>query len=128
MELSSKLTQKYSALAEFLTANKLIVNDDKTHLLVMSTRQKRQYRDTSTITISTPTAMITPSKVERLLGAQVHQGMKWKEHVLDNDDSLIKSLNKRAGALKKISSSVSFKTRKMIANSIYISKLIYLCG
>ena len=124
VELSSKLTQKYSALAEFLTANKLKVNDDETHLLVMSTRQKRQFRDTSTITISTPTAIITPSKVERLLGAQVHQDMKWKEHVLDNDDSLIKSLNKRAGALKKISSSVSFKTRKMTANDSYISKLI----
>ena len=45
--------------------------------------------------------------------------MKWKEHVLENDDSLLKSLNRRAGALKKISSSATFKTRKM-------SKLIYL--
>ena len=125
-ELSLKLTQKYTALAEFLTANKLKVNDDKTHLLVMSTRQKRQYRDTNSITINTPTAVITPSKVERLLGAQVHQDMNWKEHVLENDDSLLKSLNRRAGALKKISSSATFKTRKMIANGIYMSKLIYL--
>ena len=73
MELSAKLTQKYSALADFLTANKLKVNDDKTHLLVMSTRQKSCHRDTSNITINTPTATITPSVVERLLGAQVHQ-------------------------------------------------------
>ena len=123
---SSKLTQKYNDLSEFLTANKLKVNDDKTHLLVMSTRQKRQYMDTTSITINTPTAVITPSKVERLLGAQVHQDMKWKEHVLENDDSLIKSLTKRAGALKKISGTASFKTRKMIANGIYMSKLIYL--
>ena len=52
--------------------------------------------------------------------------MHWKEHILDSDDSLIKSLNKRAGALKKISRTASFKTRKMIANGIYMSKLIYL--
>jgi hypothetical protein len=52
--------------------------------------------------------------------------MQWKEHILDNDDSLIKSLKKRAGALKKISSTASFKSRKMIANEIYMSKLIYL--
>ena len=124
VELSTKLTEKYNVLAEFLTANKLKVNDDKTHLLVMSTSQKRRHLDTNSITINTPTATITPSTVERLLGAYVHQDMKWKDHVLNNDDSLIKSLNKRAGAIKKINKSASFKTRKLIANGIYMSKLI----
>ena len=113
-------------LADFLTANKLKVNDDKTHLLVMSTRQKRHHRDTSMVTINTPTATITPSSVERLLGAYIHQNMQWREHILDNQDSLLKCLNKRVGAIRKISSVASFKTRKMIADGIFISKLIYL--
>ena len=126
IELSEKLTDKYNVLANFLTANKLKVNDDKTHLLVMSTRQRRQHRDTSMIIINTPTATIRPSTVERLLGAQVHQDLRWKEHLMDNDDSLLKSLNKRVGALKKISRTASFKARKMVANGIFISKLIYL--
>ena len=125
-ELSEKLSQKYSALADFLTANKLKVNDEKTHLLVMSTRQKRRHRDASTIIINTHTAIITPSQVERLLGAQVHQDMHWKEHLLDSDDSPLKSLKKRTGAIKKISKDASFKTRKMIANGIFMSKPIYL--
>ena len=125
-ELSEKLTHKYLVMADFLQANKLKVNDDKTHLLVMSTRQKRRFRDTSTITINTPTAIITPSTVERLLGAQVHQDMRWKEHILDHEDSLLKCLNKRVGAIRKISNTASFKTRKMIANGVFISKLIYL--
>ena len=43
-----------------------------------------------------------------------------------SEDSLLKSLNKRVGAVKKISKSASFKTRKMIANGLFISKLIYL--
>ena len=72
-ELSEKLTHKYEVLADFLTSNKLKVNDDKTHLIVMSTRQKRRHRPTSTMTINTPTAIIAPSTAERLLGAQVHQ-------------------------------------------------------
>ena len=125
-ELSDKLSHKYTVLAEFLTANKLKVNDDKTHLLVMSTRQKRRHRDTSSITITTPTAIITPSTVERLLGAQVHHDMRWKEHILDNKDSLLKCLNQRVGAMKKISKTASFKTRKVVANGIFIPKLIYL--
>ena len=125
-ELSDKLSEKYGKIADFLTANKLKVNDEKTHLIVMSTRQKRRYRDTTNITIRTPTAIIQPSEVERLLGAQVHQDLHWKEHLLTSDDSLLKSLVKREGALRKISRIASFKTRKMIANGIYISKLIYL--
>ena len=126
VELSEKLSHKYSVLADFLTLNKLKVNDDKTHLIVMSTWQKRAHRSTGTITINTPTAVIAPSEVERLLGAQIHQDMKWKEHILDNDNALVKSLNQRVGAIKKISRFSSFRTRKMIANGIFISKLIYL--
>ena len=125
-ELSEKLSHKYSVIADFLTLNKLKVNDDKTHLLVMSTRQKRVHRDTSNVTINTPSATITPSEVERLLGAQVHQDMRWKEHLLDNKDSLVKSLNQRVGAIRKVSKVASFKTRKMLANGLFISKLIYL--
>ena len=78
--LSDKLSKKYSVLADFLTLNKLKVNDDKTHLIIMSTKQKRVHRDASRIKINTPSAVITPSQGERLLGAQVHQDMKWKNH------------------------------------------------
>ena len=111
--------QKYSVQADFLTADKLKINDDKTHLLVMTTRQKRQHRDTALITIQSPTATITPSTVEKLLGAQVHQNMGWGEHIMDNKDAL-----KRIGAMKKISRVASFKTRKNIVNGIFKSKLI----
>ena len=92
----------------------------------MPSRQKRQHRDTGLITIQTPTATITPSTVEKLLGAQVHQNMGWRKHIMDNKDALIKSLNKRIRAMKKISRVASFKTRKNIANGIFMSKLIYL--
>ena len=102
--MSEKLSTKYKVMAEFLTDNKLKVNDDKTHLLVMTTRQKRRVVATSTVTIVTPTATITPSTVERLLGAQVHHDLRWAEHILDGDDSLVKSLNLRLGALRKLSS------------------------
>ena len=66
-ELSAKLTHKYSIMAEFLTDNQLKVNDEKTHLLVMTTRQKPRYVQTSDISITTPTATISPSTEERLL-------------------------------------------------------------
>ena len=103
VQLSQKLSSKYTIMADFLSANKLKVNDDKTHLLVMTTRQKRRHVATGSMTITTPTAIVKPSSVERLLGAHIHEDMRWKEHIMDNEDSLLKSLNQRQGAIKKIS-------------------------
>ena len=39
---------------------------------------------------------------------------------------MAKSLNKRLGALKKLEKLASFRTRKLIATGIFMSKLIYL--
>ena len=125
-QLTQKLGEKYSILADYLAANKLKVNDEKTHLLVMTTRQRRRFMDTRSMSMITPTATITASPVEKLLGAYIHEDMKWTEHIMANDDSLIKSLNKRQAAIKKISLFASFKARKSLANGIFMSKLIYL--
>ena len=48
-------------MADFLTDNKLKVNNDKTHLLVMTTRQKGRFVDTSKVQMNTHTAVIEPS-------------------------------------------------------------------
>ena len=76
--------------------------------------------------LRTPTEVIVPSQSERLLGAWIHQDMKWDEHLQDSEDSLIRSLSKRLGALKLIGRVGNFKTRKLIANGIFLSKLSYL--
>ena len=35
VELSEKLSEQYAKLADYMGDNKLVINDDKTHLLVM---------------------------------------------------------------------------------------------
>ena len=45
---------------------------------------------------------------------------------MDNKDSLIKSLNKRQGALKKLSKVAPSQTMKKMADGLFMSKLIYL--
>ena len=52
--------------------------------------------------------------------------MKWEEHILNNEESLVRSLNTRVGALKKVSKVANFINRKMIADGIFMSKLVYL--
>ena len=125
--LTEKLSEKYKVMSYFLVSNKLKLNDDKTHLMVMTNSRRRANRlHSSKVEIRTPSGNIESSECERLLGGLLHQDMKWGEHILDNEDSLVRSLNSRVGALKLVSKVASFKNRKMIANGIFLSKLTYL--
>ena len=124
-KLSEKISGKFKSMADYLTANKLKVNSDKTHLLLMTTEQKRRYHPT-TVTIKTDNEIIETTEAERLLGAYIHQDMKWTEYIRNNDNSLLHCLNKRLGALKMISKSASFKARLLVANGIFMSKLIFM--
>ena len=102
--------------------------DKKTHLLVMSTGQTNTgERDKAQVNILTPSTLIKPSKTEKLLGCLVQDNLKWTEYIRDHKEgNLIKSLNTRLGALKKIRKVAGFKNRKMIAEGIIISRLSYL--
>ena len=125
--LTTKLTAKYKVIAQFMVTNRLKLNDDKTHLLVMTTGLDRRRAMAKTqVKIMTPSEIISPSKSEKLLGCVVHDDLKWVEHLRDNKENLIGSLNTRLGALKKIQRIASFKNRKMISEGLFMSKLSYL--
>ena len=121
--LTTKLSEKYKNIAEFMVNNRLKLNDDKTHLLVMNTGKSEK---SDQVCLVTQTEVIKPSKCEKLLGCWVQQDLKWTEHLRDSSDSLTKSLNIRLGALKKIRRLTNFKNRKMITEGIFMCKLSYL--
>ena len=123
--LSSKLSEKFKVMADYLTANKLKVNNDKTHLMLMCTSQRQRQipRDFSMLAEN---YVVRVSESERLLGAYIQSNMKWLDHVRNNRSSVLQSLNKRHGALKKIASAASFKSRLTIANGIFMSKLVFM--
>ena len=52
--------------------------------------------------------------------------MKWTEYIRDHDKNLMKSSYSRLSALKTISKVSDFKTRKMIGNGIFLSKLTFM--
>ena len=102
-------------MSEFLVSNKLKLNDDKTHLMVMSTSQARLARekkgDTSIVQIRTSIKNIEPSQSEKLLGCWLHEDMKWGEHIRDNRESLLRSLSNRVGTLKMVCRVAGFRSR-----------------
>ena len=122
--LTQKLSDGYSILADYMTNNCLKLNDDKTHLLVMTTRQKQRLLNME-VQINTRAEVIKPIKYEKLLGIFIQDDLKWSEYIQNIDKSLIKQLNTRVNALTMISKVASFKTRLMVAIGIFCSKLIF---
>ena len=107
--------------------NRLKLNDDKTHLIVLTTSQtRRRLGGFPNVVISTPEADIRPTPVEKLLGAWIHQDLKWSEHLQENDESLVRALSTRLSGIKMVCKVATFQTRKMIADGLFMSKLSYL--
>ena len=119
------MKMQYSVVASFLTSSRLQVNDSKTHTMLLTTAQLRKSQNLST-TVEIGSVQQETSQVERLLGLQVHENLKFREYLQDNEKSLIKSLNKRLNALKQIKRVTTFAQRLAIANGIFNSKVVFL--
>ena len=111
-----------------MSSNRLELNDDKTHLLLLSTDKSwRSKLSDNSLVLRTESGMtINTSSCESLLGGVIAKNLKWTEHIMLHKNSLIKQLGVRLKALKKICPITCFKTRKMLADGLFMSKLIYL--
>jgi hypothetical protein len=124
VQLSNTLTSQYNKISKYMVANKLVINDDKTHLVVMA--KQGQVRTRELVSLQAGEHTILPIRTTKLLGAHISEDLKWKEHLLTNEHSVIRQLTSRVNGLCLISSRASFQTRLMVANGIVISQLCYL--
>ena len=123
-EITETLSAQYMKLADYMRNNKLVINNDKTHLVVMGAQRHKDLRQQ--VRVDTGTVAVTPVETEKLLGLNIHQSMRWKEHIIDSKKSMVKSLTSRLNALRSISVNASFKTRLMVANSCFMSIITYM--
>ena len=123
--LEEKMNSKYSEMSAYMANSRLKLNDEKTHLLLMGTRQRLNSLQ-STISIQTSGEPVKSVNSEKLLGVKIQEDLKWGKYLVKDKDSLISKLSSRLSALKLIGWAAGFKTRLMIANGIFSSKLIYM--
>ena len=74
--LSQKLSAQYSKIADYMAANNLVINADKTHLVVMGTKSTAAKR--KDVSLVAGSHIISPSMTEKLLGGHISQDLKWK--------------------------------------------------
>ena len=122
--LSQVLSRKYVLLEDWINGNRLVINPDKTHLMVMGSKRISEAR--KQVSIQAGPFTIKPTEAEKLLGGNLHQSLKWNYHIRDSDNSIMKQLTSRINGLKKIASNSTFNTRLMVANGVIMSKVVYL--
>ena len=66
--LTEKLSEQYRKLADYMGDNKLVINDEKTHLLVMGAGGSKLQAARSEVRIDTGTVMVAPVETEKRLG------------------------------------------------------------
>ena len=115
-----------------MLTNKLKLNSEKTHLLLIKSDASRRLQPDLTVSLNTGSEIIHPSKNEKLLGGIISQNLKFTDHIMHHENSLLRILNQRLNALKLVCPFLSFKSRKQIAAGIFMSQLISLmplwCG
>ena len=121
-DLNGLLSEKYKLISDFMSGNGLKLNSDKTHLMHFTTDRAGSVD----IQLNTGNEMINASKSENLLGGIVSMNLRWDQHVMHDSNALIKQLSKRLSAIRQISHIADFKTRRMFANGLFLSKLAYL--
>ena len=125
-QLKEDLEEKYREIAQYMAKNRLILNSDKTHLLVMTSARRHRIHQNFGISLNTGTVIIQPQSEERLLGATVSNSLSWNRHIRDSKSSLLSCLNSRINGLAKVCQYSSFRNRKMVANGLFMSYLTYL--
>ena len=75
------------------------MNDSKTHMMILTTSQMRRSQEIS-VQVQVGMDLQETSKVEKLLGLQLHEGLKFQEYIMSNDKSLIKTLKGSAETSK----------------------------
>ena len=123
-EVTNTLTTQYDNIAEYMIANKLVINDDKTQLVVMSSKANIGRR--TEVSLTAGQHIIEQASSAKLLGGIVSQDLKWKKHLLTSDQSVIRQVTSRVNSLSLISPRATFRTRLMVANGIVVSKICYL--
>ena len=125
--LKLKIQQEAENSASWLSDNGLCVAGDKSKLLAIGTRQRRNQKLSNKMSIHIDGKEIIESDSEKLLGVVINNELTWKNHLHgdDSNEGLISQLSRRIGIMKRLSTRMSQQRLKLFASGIFYSKLSY---
>ena len=122
--ISQKLSDHYSLIENYMHSNKLVINSDKSHLIVMAGRGANAARRMD-VQVQAGQDIVEQSESEKLLGGVIHNSGRWNEMIRNSKMSIVSQLAARLNALKKLKNA-DFKSKLSITTAIIQSKIQYL--
>lgn len=126
VKLNKEIKSKYERLSQYMSDNWLVLNSDKTHLLIMTSPHRHRKNGNFGMSLNTGTEVIERRESEALLGATLSNNFQWNLHLRDGEKSVLRTLNLKNNMLKKISRAADFKSRKIVASGLILSTINYI--
>ena len=122
-DIEFKLNEDCKNVSQWMRSNKMKLNPEKTHLITIGTQRRLSAlnRPPHIVMDGVPLHEDT-AKSELLLGCIVEGNLKWNNQV----SKLLEKLKKRVGGgLNSIKYICNFSSRKMFAEGIFNSVMVY---
>ena len=121
-EIGEQLTANCSTVSNWMRANMLKLNPDKTHLLTVGTMERmRNQSEKIKVSMDETVLKEDPSKSELLLGCFIESNLKWKYQF----DNVSTKLRQRLGGLVNLKYIAPFHIRNSITQGLFNSVLVY---
>ena len=122
--IRSKASEAYNILQNWFLRNRLKLNSKKTDFMFVMTRQRaagKQLEDP----VSFGSDMVAPSAYGKVLGITLESHLSMNAHLISGDSSIFNQVTRKMRALWIIKRHLSFKSRKMTAWGLVMSKILY---
>ena len=121
-DIGRKLTENCNVVSQWMIANKLKLNIDKTHYMTLGTKRRLQLQEESPhVEICGLSIEESSAGVEVLLGCQIQSSLKWHSQIAE----LIKKLKKRVAAVEHLRYIMPFNLRKTFVEGLFTSVISY---
>ena len=130
-QAQDKIVTIIEKVKSFLGANSLSLNLGKTEIVETMVRQKRARLaglppQLSVVKPDGSLKIILAKDYCRLLGTNISKDATWSYHLETGEKPIVKALRSTLGTLTHISKHMSVSCRLLLANGLFLSKLLYL--
>ena len=120
--IESSLNNDCSEVSQWMRANKLKINPEKTHILTLGSQSRLRKLDRPLkVSMNGVILKEDPSHTELLLGCHIQSDLKWHKHVV----SLKTKLSMRLNGLRHLKYICGFSIKKMVVEGCFNSVLMY---
>ena len=120
-DIEAKLDENCRIVSSWMKSNKLKLNADKTHFLVVGTQERLRNVIKPTVHMDGLVLKEDIDRCEFLLGVDIQANLKWNKHI----QRVLAKLKARLVGLNKLKFLVPYNTRNTMVIGIFNSVLIY---